>query len=149
NPAAEKRLRHATIDGEWLGTGPLFYGRQPQIPGVLSIGDAGAFIDPFTGSGMLMAMHSAELVSQVVQQVLRDSGTLNSNQVIQLYHSRHRAEFGWRLRVAAGLRALAFKPRARNMLATLLTRNQSLARFMAQSTRSRGLISAALTNTAD
>lgn len=149
NPAAEKRLRHASIDGEWLGTGPLFYGRQPQTAGILDIGDAGAFIDPFTGSGMLLAMHSAELAAQAVQEIINVYGSLDAPQVIQLYHSRHRAEFGWRLRVAAALRALAFKPMARNMLATLLTRNQSFARFLAQSTRSQGLFRAALTNTAD
>src|SRR5262249_1969125 len=54
NPAARLRLRDAVIDGEWVGTGPITYGRMRPLPGVISIGDAGAFIDPFTGSGILL-----------------------------------------------------------------------------------------------
>src|SRR5262249_38720143 len=40
NPAAHRRLKDAAIDGEWVGTGPITYGRMRPTPGVISIGDA-------------------------------------------------------------------------------------------------------------
>src|SRR5262249_56021143 len=66
NPAARRRLRNAVIDGEWLGTGPITYGRRRPIPGVISIGDAGAFIDPFTGSGILLPLATGELPAPTI-----------------------------------------------------------------------------------
>jgi flavin-dependent dehydrogenase len=35
---------------------------------VFAVGDAGAFIDPFTGSGMLMAFESAEILAAAVKE---------------------------------------------------------------------------------
>lgn len=137
NPAAERRLRHAAIDGEWLGTGPITYGRQSDVAGVLSIGDAGAFIDPFTGSGMLLALRSAELAAAVVRQSLNEQTMLDAAAIIHTYRALHRAEFSWRLRLCGALRGLAFRPRARNLLAALLTRRPSFARTLALSTRQR------------
>lgn len=134
NPAARERLRGAVVDGEWLGTGPLIYGRQPGARGVLAIGDAGAFIDPFTGSGMLMAMTSGELAAQVINQSFADNDCA-AEKVARLYQRLHRQRFGWRLRACAMLRGLAFRPTTRNLLALLLARHSSLARLAALSTR--------------
>ena len=36
------------------------------MPGLLTIGDAAAFIDPFTGSGMLLAFESAKFAAESV-----------------------------------------------------------------------------------
>jgi menaquinone-9 beta-reductase len=148
NPAARRRLAGASVDGDWLGTGPITYGRQSATPDVLSVGDAGAFIDPFTGSGMLLALHSAELAAAVVKQVMEARRRLDAAEVIARYAASHRAAFGWRFRVSAALRAVAFRPRARNVLASLLTRHASLARLLAVNTR-RGRAGAALTPFAD
>jgi menaquinone-9 beta-reductase len=134
NPAARRRLGGAAVDGEWLGTGPITYGRQPAIPGVLSIGDAGAFIDPFTGSGMLLALTSAELAAAIVEAAAA-RGEFDADGLIARYLEVQRAAFGRRFRVSAALRATAFRPRARGVLATLLTRHASLARLLAVSTR--------------
>ncbi len=134
NPAARERLRGAVVDGEWLGTGPLNYGRQPVVPGVLAIGDAGAFIDPFTGSGMLLAMTSGELVASVISDAFA-SDERHPEVIAHRYHQLHRQKFGWRFRACAMLRSLAFKPATRNLLAMLLSRHSSLARMVALSTR--------------
>ncbi|HWQ33666.1 MAG TPA: NAD(P)/FAD-dependent oxidoreductase [Blastocatellia bacterium] len=134
SPAARERLRGAVTDGEWLGTGPLEYGRRPSVPGVLAIGDAGAFIDPFTGSGMLLAMMSGELAAEVISDSFA-----RGEQSVELIASRcqemHRKRYGWRFRACAMLRNLAFKPAARSLLALLLERHSALARAVALSTR--------------
>lgn len=134
NPAARARLRQAVVDGEWLGTGPISYGRQPSVPGVLSIGDAGAFIDPFTGSGILLALTSADLAAQVINQAFA-AGEYHHAIIERRYRVLHRAMFGWRFQACALLRRLAFNPRTHGLLVPLLSRHRSVARLVALSTR--------------
>lgn len=136
NPAALRRLQSATFDGEWLGTGPVIYGHRRTMPGVLTIGDAAAFIDPFTGSGMLLALTGGELAATVVNQAFAEN-TREVEMIAGRYEQLHRAQFGWRYRATSLLRSLAFKPAARNALVTLLSRNQSLMKLAALSTRQR------------
>ena len=138
NPASRRRLQHATIDGEWLGAGPLIYGRRRTMAGVLTIGDAAAFIDPFTGSGMLLALTSGELAAKVVSEAFAMGGREVAI-IDQRYDALYRAQFGWRFRVSAMLRSLAFNPTARNALVTLLARHQNLMKLAALGTRQRGL----------
>jgi flavin-dependent dehydrogenase len=137
NPAARRRLRRAAVDGEWLGTGPIIYGRQASAPGVLAIGDAGAFIDPFTGSGMLLAMTSAALAAAVIGQAFA-AGEDDPLLIARHYQQFYRAEYGWRFRACALLRRLAFKPLARRLLVPLLARHRALMKLVAQSTRHKG-----------
>jgi menaquinone-9 beta-reductase len=136
NPAARRRLRNAVIDGEWVGTGPITYGRRPLIPGVISIGDAGAFIDPFTGSGILLALSSAELAAEVILQAFFE-GASDVAAIAKRYDQLHRARFAWRFRICALLRAVASNSTARNALVSALTRHRSLVKLLALSTRQR------------
>ncbi|MDQ3009084.1 MAG: NAD(P)/FAD-dependent oxidoreductase [Acidobacteriota bacterium] len=141
NPAARRRLQHMEVDGEWLGTGPIIYGRRKTIPGVLTIGDAAAFIDPFTGSGMLLAFTSGELAAAVVNEsfTMGNPGAYDVETTIKRYNELYRAQFGWRFRICAMLRGLAFKPATRNALMTILSRHQGLMKLAALGTRQRGL----------
>ncbi|MGH9935397.1 MAG: NAD(P)/FAD-dependent oxidoreductase [Blastocatellia bacterium] len=134
NPAARRRLRDAVIDGEWLGTGPIIYGRGRPIPGVIPIGDAGAFIDPFTGSGILLALSSGELVANVISQSFAE-GVSDVDAIAKRYDQLHRARFGWRFMACSLLRAVAFNPAARNAMVSALTRYQPLTKLIALSTR--------------
>jgi flavin-dependent dehydrogenase len=138
NPAARARLQRAVVDGEWLGTGPISYGRQASVPGVLAIGDAGAFIDPFTGSGILLALTSAEMAATVIGQAFA-AGERDAASIERRYRQLQRAEFGWRFQACALLRRLAFKPTTRSLLASLLSRHQSITKLIALSTRQGGM----------
>ena len=139
NPAARSRLRNAVIDGEWLGTGPITYGRMRPLPGIISIGDAGAFIDPFTGSGILLALSSGELAAEAISQAFSE-GVSDVEVIAKRYDRLHRAKFSWRFRACAVLRAVAFSPTARNALVTAMTRWSPLTKLIAQSTRSQNYI---------
>jgi flavin-dependent dehydrogenase len=136
NPAARRRLRDAVIDGEWVGTGPITYGRRRPLPGVISIGDAGAFIDPFTGSGILLALRSAELAAEVICEAFSE-GVKDAGPIAKRYDQLHRARFAWRFRACALLRAVAFNSTARNAMVSMLTRNRSLVKLMALSAKQR------------
>lgn len=61
-PALESRLRGATQAGETVATAPLCPARRPaEHDGALLVGDAAGFLDPFTGDGISMALHSGRL----------------------------------------------------------------------------------------
>jgi hypothetical protein len=62
NQRAAYTLEQAQPESEWLSASWERFGRQHPSPanGLLAIGDSAAFIDPFTGSGMLMAFESGE-----------------------------------------------------------------------------------------
>jgi flavin-dependent dehydrogenase len=136
NPAARRRLRDAVIDGEWVGTGPITYGRRRPIPGVISIGDAGAFIDPFTGSGIQLALRGAELAAEVIRQAFSE-GVRDAAEIAKRYDKFHRASFTWRFRACAFLRAVAFNSTARNAMVYLLSRHRSLVKLIALSASQR------------
>ena len=129
-------MRNAITDGQWVGIGPISYGRRIPVPGVISIGDAGAFIDPFTGSGILLALSSAELAAEVIREALSE-GVRDPGSIAKRYDRLHRARFAWRFRACAFLRAMAFNPRARNALVHALTRYQSLVKLMTMIARFR------------
>jgi flavin-dependent dehydrogenase len=136
NPAARRRLRNVVIDGEWVGTGPIAYGRRRPIPGIISIGDAGAFIDPFTGSGILLALNGAVVAADVIRKAISE-GISDAGAIAKRYDQLHRARFVWRFRACALLRAMAFNSTARNALVYALTRYQSLTKLMALSAKQR------------
>jgi flavin-dependent dehydrogenase len=109
NRRAAYTLETAEACSEWLSASWEQFGRQhpSPAPGLLAIGDSAAFIDPFTGSGMLMALESGELVAQVVlrnQNKVFDAITLD-------YTASYRRAFDSRLRICGLLRRAAFSPR--------------------------------------
>lgn len=134
NPAARARLKDAEAIGEWHGTGPITYGRQQTMSGILAVGDSSAFIDPFTGSGMLLALASGELAANVIDHHLSDRATL-AETIIADYQHRHRSLFSRRYRTVSLLRKMAFSALPRQMMVSVLSRQQSLARLIARSTR--------------
>src|SRR4029079_16667259 len=85
--------------------------RQPSPPkGLLTIGDSAAFIDPFTGSGMLMALESGELAAEVINRHGNDLDAVEAD-----YTAEYLRKFDCRLRISGWLRRAAFKPRLAGM----------------------------------
>jgi flavin-dependent dehydrogenase len=104
NQRAAHTLAHAQPESEWLSASWERFGRQQPSPakGLLAIGDSAAFIDPFTGSGMLMAFESGELAADVIIR--------NRNAVEADYTAAYLRKFDSRLRISGWLRRAAFKP---------------------------------------
>ena len=57
-------------------------------PNLFAIGDAAAFIDPFTGSGMLMALESAEILAEVIAE-----NHFSPEKIAEKYKFRHGGNF--------------------------------------------------------
>jgi len=61
----------AIVGGPWA-SGPFDWPvRRPWAPGVILVGDAAGYFDPFTGQGIHRALRSAELAADAVDRALR------------------------------------------------------------------------------
>ncbi|HEV8426919.1 MAG TPA: NAD(P)/FAD-dependent oxidoreductase [Pyrinomonadaceae bacterium] len=114
NRRAAYTLERAKPESEWLSASWERFGRQHPSPanGLLAIGDSAAFIDPFTGSGMLMALESGALAADVI---VRYGDKLAMDQIPAALCADYTAQYGQkfdsRLRICGWLRRLAFRPR--------------------------------------
>ncbi|HET8782714.1 MAG TPA: FAD-dependent oxidoreductase [Pyrinomonadaceae bacterium] len=133
NPRAAETLETADVRSEWLSASWERFGRQhpSPAPGLLAIGDSAAFIDPFTGSGMLMALESGELVAQVILRHQPDRfARLETN-----YTASYRRAFDSRLRICGLLRRAAFSPRLAELFIAICGASERFRNRLARSTR--------------
>jgi flavin-dependent dehydrogenase len=133
NRRAAHTLETAEVCSEWLSASWERFGRQrpSPAPGLLAIGDSAAFIDPFTGSGMLMAFESSELVARVVLRHQRDSLT----DVEADYVASYRRAFDARLRICGLLRRAAFSPRLAELGIAICGASERLRNRLVRATR--------------
>ncbi|MGH9880968.1 MAG: hypothetical protein ACRD6N_05990, partial [Pyrinomonadaceae bacterium] len=113
NSRAALALKDAHTETSWLSVSLEGFGRHRLVPanGLLTAGDAAAFIDPFTGSGMLMALESGALAAEVILNYLHDLGQHRSFQSLaDDYRVAYARKFDSRLRVCKWLRRAAFVP---------------------------------------
>lgn len=67
----------AMSQAQWRGTPPLTRSRIAGAPGLVAVGDAAGYLEPFTGEGMGWALEGAERLSAMVLNALGD-GSLGS-----------------------------------------------------------------------
>jgi len=134
NPRAAEVLGRAVVAKPWLAVPIEGYGRGKLVPasGLIAIGDAGAFIDPFTGSGILMALESGKITAAAIVEGL-DSFRALAN----LYRAKHATAFDRRFRTSSVLRRAAFMPFAAELTVGALTLNSGLRRRLVRATRGR------------
>src|SRR5215813_1349465 len=135
NPRANYTLKPAATASEWLSASWDHFGRQSPAPakGLLAIGDAAAFIDPFTGSGMLMALESGELAAEVI---VRHRDKLDSASLAADYVDSYRKKFDSRLKICSLLRRAAFHPRLTELGVALFGASERFRNRVARATRS-------------
>lgn len=133
NKRAAVTLRRANAAGEWLAVPISSFGKagRPKARNLVTIGDAAAFIDPFTGSGMLMALESAALLAECA----KESG-VSSTKLTQMYARSHTRKFRNRLAASAVLRRAAFMPGLATAAIALTGASDGLRERLARATRS-------------
>jgi flavin-dependent dehydrogenase len=161
NSLARSRLSRFRVVGKWQTAGPLTFGtRRLYRDGIIAVGDASGMIDPFTGTGMQIALRTGEMAADSIIEILGASepagampatGTRESpyepgpgvhapphpfERVLALYRARYDNELGRRMRAAEVLRSVAFSPGTANFFAGILARAPWLARLVLRSTRS-------------
>lgn len=144
NGRARQVLDTAEVVAPWLCVALESFGRNKTAPapGLLAVGDAAAFIDPFTGSGMLMALDGGATLARTVAAWLDDEGASDNSNIESLrilafdYEAHYEAKFARRLRVCAWLRRAAFAPAPMIEAATrMLSANTRTRRIIARATR--------------
>jgi flavin-dependent dehydrogenase len=140
NQRAALTLERARLNSPWLAVSLEGFGRSSVAPlnGLMAIGDAASFIDPFTGSGMLMALESGELAADAISDYLNGTPTVRSlDNLRSVYALRYRATFNFRLTLCAWLRRAAFVPGVAAAAITLAGASEVFRRRLAQATRGR------------
>jgi len=109
HPALQERSRGWIRTTEVVATAPVsFRAPQPEHHGILCAGDAAAFIDPFVGDGISMALRSGALASEALEAVWRGEASLEA--ATERYRDEHQKHFAQPLRTASRLRKLLDAP---------------------------------------
>ncbi|HKY33904.1 MAG TPA: NAD(P)/FAD-dependent oxidoreductase [Candidatus Polarisedimenticolia bacterium] len=92
HPLLARRCRDARFLQPLRGIGPMAC-RAPRLAGggLAMVGDAGGFIDPFTGEGVFVALASARLLDEEVGEALRRGLPLEAP--LARYNRRHKEAF--------------------------------------------------------
>jgi flavin-dependent dehydrogenase len=132
NAQARRSLGGAKPVSDWLAVSIDRFGAKNLVPAenLLAVGDAAAFIDPFTGSGMLTAFESAEILARSIAENYFSFGEL-----ARRYRKAHRRSFRRRLLVCDLMRRAAFVPNFAGLVISALSFSDSSRRFLARATR--------------
>ncbi|HWC78098.1 MAG TPA: NAD(P)/FAD-dependent oxidoreductase [Blastocatellia bacterium] len=168
NSVARDRLASARVEGKWHSCGPLRFGRKPLArDGIIAVGDASGMIDPFTGTGIQMALRTGEMVAQSVVYALgKEAAAYRSatpfengcderlapadeNQssvlgnTLASYGRLYEREFGSRMAAASLLRRIVFSTSITNTLGFALSYVPQLTRCLLRTTRHGSEVSSA------
>jgi geranylgeranyl reductase family protein len=126
-PRLAERLDPARLAGGPRAIGPLaLVCRRVASPGVVLVGDAAGFYDPFTGEGVTLALRTAELAAEALHEALGAGAKGPLPRLLSYERARHAAtrdkfRFNRLLQVAVG------SPAAANAIARRLARRPDLA----------------------
>jgi flavin-dependent dehydrogenase len=128
-PRLRDHLRGARRVSPVRALAPLAYTvRPPRHDGVILVGDALGFLDPFTGEGVCIALRSAELAAEVAGPALAD-GDLSAGRLAPV-HDRRLAETAGKRRLALLLQVVIARRALAVGAARLLARRPAHLRHM-------------------
>ena len=131
HPLTRKRMAGASHVSGLRATGPMACRASDSIAdGVLLVGDAAGFYDPFTGEGIGMALRGAELAAEVLARALA-AGDVTRRTLVP-YAAARRAAFRDRLRLDRLLQSVLRRPRLADWAARRLDRDRGLADLLAE-----------------
>lgn len=139
NQRAARTLSSAEPVTPWASASIERFGPAALAPSenLLVIGDAASFIDPFTGSGILLALENSALLARVISDRWRN-GARNWEELASAYERAYRARFSRRWRMTAILRHVIFaSPSLLEVGIASLNASAWLTKTIACATRSR------------
>lgn len=94
-PGVRDRIDFSRMTRDVMVTGPFdAMSRQTTADGVLLVGDAADFFDPFTGEGICSALRGAELAAAAIDEALSSPGVITARRLAGYRSSRRRAFLG-------------------------------------------------------
>ncbi|HEV3205434.1 MAG TPA: FAD-dependent oxidoreductase [Terriglobales bacterium] len=135
HPALHERSRSWTPLSDPVSTSPLlFRDPQPERDGVLMVGDAAGFVDPFVGDGISLALRSGDLAAQCLLPFLAGEGSLPD--AVNRYREAYRQTLLPVFRASSKVRRLLHLPRViRLPLLHLLETTPAITQFVVKRTR--------------
>lgn len=136
HPDLGKRSRNWSPLFPAVSTSPLYF-RSPRTEcnGMLLAGDAAAFIDPFAGDGISLALHSGTMAAESLLPFLRGTDSLGN--VSREYGVAYRKQFSPAFRNAARVRKLLSAPPMIQSMLLSLAEIGPFSRALVRSTRAR------------
>jgi flavin-dependent dehydrogenase len=135
HPALRERSQTWRPTMEAVSTSPLvFHKPEPVQNTMLQVGDAAAFVDPFVGDGISLALRSGALAAECLQSFFRGERSLQ--QTAALYSEAYKERLGRVFKVSSMLRGWLRWPRPiRRPLFSLISRAEFIGRQMVKLTR--------------
>jgi flavin-dependent dehydrogenase len=134
-PALAERSQNWQPLTEPVSISPLIFRTpQPVRDGLLMAGDAAAFVDPFVGDGISLALRSGALVSECLVSFFR--GEITLQQALGEYRQRYERRFASVFRTSSKIRRMLVLPRpVRRPLLFVLQKAPGIARYLVSKTR--------------
>ncbi len=126
-------LENVERELDWMAVSIGSFGRSmaASARNLVSVGDAAAFIDPFTGSGMLMAFEAAELLADSIRAFPFDADLIRRQ-----YEASFSRFVRRRLRVCSFLRSASSIPLVPSLAISFLRQSRCARMFVTGATRS-------------
>lgn len=135
HPALQERAREWKPLFDPVSTSPLVFRKpQPEQDGVLMAGDAAAFVDPFVGDGVSLALRSGRLAGECLIPFFAGSSSLPdaASDYRRIYEQTVTPVF----RTSSRIRRMLSLPQAlRNPILSLLEKTPAITRYLVGKTR--------------
>lgn len=135
HPALRSRSASWEAIMDSISTSPLvFHDPEPVRDGIIQVGDAATFVDPFVGDGISLAIRSGVLAGACLGQFFR--GRCSLEQAIEDYATEYKRSLSGVFRASSYLRALLRWPAAaRKPALWFLERSPGVAKQLVRMTR--------------
>ena len=135
SPALFERSRHWSPLGDPVSTSPLVFRQpQPERDGILMVGDAACFVDPFVGDGISLALRSGALAAECTIPVF--GGETALEEASRRYCDEYVMRFATVFRNSSRIRRMLRLPRTvRRPAVALLTKVPAVTEFLVRKTR--------------
>jgi flavin-dependent dehydrogenase len=135
HPALRERSRTWKPTMKTVSTSPLvFHKPEPAQNTMLQVGDAAAFVDPFVGDGISLALRSGALAAECLQPFFRREHSLQESAA--RYSKAYKERLGRVFKVSSMLRGwLRWPPPIRKPMFSLISRADFIGRQMVRLTR--------------
>ena len=126
HPEISMRFKNATLESEYEGWGLPLGSNERNVCGdnYLLTGDAGSFIDPFTGEGIGNALFTGMAAAETIEYALQQNDF--SKKTLSLYEKKVRSHLNVEMRLSHKIQKLATNAWLFNMVVKKAVRNKTL-----------------------
>jgi menaquinone-9 beta-reductase len=135
HPALQERSRRWEPLSDPVSTSPLVFREpQPERDGVLMAGDAAAFVDPFVGDGISLALRSGSLAGECLIPFF--TGSISLPEAARDYRTTYERRLTPVFRTSSKIRRMLSLPQTlRTPILRLLEKTPAITRYLVSKTR--------------